>query len=181
MNTKKEPSKKSQAEKAPCPDGTEKTLLTTIETSMAEELKASAFYKEVSKQLKDKAARFKFEVMSDAEQNHYELLKEWCEEKYGLIPKTKKIKEAKIVIIEKPKKKATYEDIIKIIIASEERACRFYENAAKKTENSEAKKLFEKLAEIEGKHVDQFKDEFRVITEPSLWCGEEEIPWMLEV
>ncbi|MDR4499630.1 MAG: ferritin family protein [Candidatus Scalindua sp.] len=160
---------------------TKDELLHTIETSMAEELKASSFYKEISKQLEDKAARFKFEVMSDAEQKHYELLKEWCEEKYGLIPETKTIKEAKIVIIEKPKKKATYEDIIKIIIASEERACRFYENAAKETKNSDAKKLFEKLAEIEGKHVVQFKDEFRIITEPSLSCGEEDIPWMLEV
>lgn len=181
MNTKKGPPKKSQTEKVRASDGTKDVLLSTIETSMAEELKASAFYKDVSRQLKDKAARQKFEVMSDAEQTHYDLLKEWCQEQYGLVPKTKEVKEAKIVIIEKPKKTATYEDIIKIIIASEERACKFYEEAAKKTKNGEAKKLFEKLAEIEGKHVDQFKDEFRVITEPSLWCAEEDIPWMLEV
>ena len=181
MKIKKEISNKSSLQKKSAPVNTKDELLHTIETSMAEELKASSFYKEVSKQLKDKAAKLKFEMMSDTEYKHYELLKDWCEEKYDLIPKTKKIKKAKIVIIEKPKQKATYEDVIKIIIASEERAVRFYENAAKNTKNSEAKKLFEKLAEIESKHVVQFRDEFRVITEPSLWCGEEEIPWMLEV
>ncbi len=181
MNTKKISTKKSQTERNPDPDVPKDELLKTIEISMAEELKASAFYKEVSKQLKDKAARQKFEIMSDSEEYHYQLLKEWCQEQYGLVPKTKEIKESKIVIIEKPKKTASYEEIIEIIIASEERACKFYEEAAKKTKNEEAKKLFEMLAEIEGKHVVQFKDEFRIITEPSLRCGDEEIPWMLEV
>ncbi|GJQ57948.1 MAG: hypothetical protein D8M57_00970 [Candidatus Scalindua sp. AMX11] len=181
MNTKKKSSKKSPEARKVEPDSIKDEILNTIEISMAEELKASAFYRDVSVQLKDKAAREKFEIMADSEEYHYQLLKEWCQKQYGVVPKTREIKESKIVTIEKPPKTASYEDIIKIIISSEERACKFYEEAAKKSKNGEAKKLFEKLAEIEGKHVVQFKDEFRVISEPSLRFGEEEIPWMLEV
>ncbi len=181
MSTGEKSSRKPKAKKKKAIVGKKNALLNTIEKSMAEELKASAFYKDVSKQLKDKAASQKFEIMSEAEQKHYELLKEWCQDQYGSVPETKELREPEIVIIEKPGKTAKYEDIMKIIIASEERACKFYEVAAKKTKNGEAKKLFEKLAEIERKHVDQFRDEFRIITEPSLWCAEEDIPWMLEV
>ncbi len=157
------------------------TTLRIVETAMAEELKASDFYKNVSTQLEDKAARLKFDVMSDTEQKHYELLKKWYENNYGQSPNTKKIKVAKIVKVKKPEKKATYEDIINIIINAEQKAYEFYEEAAKKTKDKEAKKLFDKLADMERAHVTQFKDEFRVITEPSLWCTEEDIPWMLEV
>ncbi len=157
------------------------TTLRIVETAMAEELKASDFYKKVSTQLEDKAAKLKFDVMSDTEQRHYELLRKWYEDNYGQSPKTKKIKVAKIVKVKKPEKKATYEDIINIIINAEQKAYEFYEEAAKKTKDKEAKKLFDKLADMERAHVTQFKDEFRVITEPSLQCAEEDIPWMLEV
>ncbi len=34
---------------------------------------------------------------------------------------------------------------------------------------------------MERAHAGQFKDEYRIITEPSLQCAEEDIPWMLEV
>ncbi len=152
-----------------------------VETAMAEELKARDLYKKISAQLEDKAARLKFDVMSDTEQKHYELLKKWYENNYGQSPKTKKIKVAKIVKVKKPEKRATYEDIINIIINAEQKAYEFYEEAAKKTKDKDAKKLFEKLADMERAHATQFKDEFRVITEPSLRCAEEEIPWMLEV
>lgn len=155
--------------------------LDIVETAMAEELKASGLYKKISAQLEDKAAKLKFDVMADAEQRHYEKLKEWYEENFGKSPKTKKIKVAKAVKVKKPDKKATYEDVIKIIIDAEKNACKFYENAAKKTNDKGAKKLFEALIKMESAHVTQFKDEFRIITEPSLWCAEEEIPWMLEV
>ena len=155
--------------------------LSIVETAMAEELKASALYKRISAQLEDKAAKLKFDVMSEAEQNHYERLKKWYEDSFGEIPKDIKIKTSKAVKIEKPEKKAKYEDVIKIIIDTEENACKFYENAAKKTNDKGAKKLFEALIKMESAHVTQFKDEFRVITEPSLWCAEEDIPWMLEV
>ncbi len=157
------------------------TTLHIVETAMAEELKARDFYKKVSTQLEDKAARLKFDVMSDTEQRHYELLRKWYEDNYGQSPKTKEIKVAKIVKVKKPEKRATYEDIINIIINAEQKAYEFYEDAAKKTKDKEAKKLFDKLADMERAHVTQFKDEFRVITEPSLQCAEEDIPWMLEV
>jgi rubrerythrin len=159
----------------------EDVTLGIVETAMAEELKASALYKRISAQLEDKAAKLKFDVMSEAEQKHYERLKKWYEETFGEIPEDKKIKTSKAVKIEKPEKKANYEDVIKIIIETEENACRFYENAAKKTKDEGAKKLFETLIQMERAHVIQFKDEFRVITEPSLLFAEEEIPWMLEV
>ena len=159
----------------------EDVTLSIVETAMAEELKASALYKRISAQLEDKAAKLKFDVMSDAEQNHYERLKKWYEDSFGEIPKDIKIKTSKAVKIEKPEKKAKYEDVIKIIIDTEENACKFYENAAKKTKDEGAKKLFETLIKMERAHVTQFKDEFRVITEPSLLFAEEEIPWMLEV
>jgi rubrerythrin len=152
-----------------------------VETAMAEELKASNFYKKVSTQLEDKAARLKFDVMSDTEQRHYELLKKWYEDNFGRSLGAVKIKTGKAVKVKKPEKRATYEDIINIIINAEQKAYEFYEEAAKKTKDKEAKKLFEKLADMEQAHVTQFKDEFRVITEPSLQCAEEDIPWMLEV
>ncbi len=155
--------------------------LDIVETAMAEELKARDLYKKISKQLEDKAARLKFDVMSDTENRHYELLKKWYEDNYGRSPKNKKVKVAKIVKIKKPEKRATYEDVINIIINVEQKAYEFYEGAAKKTKDKDAKKLFNKLADMERAHVTQFKDEFRVITEPSLWCAEEDIPWMLEV
>jgi Uncharacterized conserved protein len=155
--------------------------LSIVETAMAEELKASALYKKISAQLEDKAAKLKFDVMAEAEQKHYERLKKWYEDSFGKIPKDQKIKTSKAVKIKKPEKKAKYEDIIKIIIDTEENACKFYENAAKKTKDEGAKKLFETLVKMESAHVTQFKDEFRVITEPSLLFAEEEIPWMLEV
>ena len=120
-------------------------------------------------------------TMAEAEQKHYERLKKWYEDSFGKVPKDQKIKTSKAVKVKKPEKKATYEDVIKIIINAEENACKFYENAAKKTKDEGAKKLFEALIKMESAHVTQFKDEFRVITEPSLWCAEEEIPWMLEV
>jgi len=152
-----------------------------VETAMAEELKASGLYRKLSAQLEDKAAKLKFDVMADAEQRHYEKLKEWYEENYGKSPEDKKIKTSKAVKVKRPEKKAGYEDVIKIIIEAETNACKFYENAAKKTKDEGAKKLFEALIKMESAHVTQFKDEFRVITEPSLWCAEEDIPWMLEL
>jgi rubrerythrin len=155
--------------------------LDIVETAMAEELKASGLYRKLSAQLEDKAAKLKFDVMADAEQRHYEKLKEWYEENFGKSPEDKKIKTSKAVKVKRPEKKAGYEDVIKIIIEAETNACKFYENAAKKTKDEGAKKLFEALIKMESAHVTQFKDEFRVITEPSLWCAEEDIPWMLEV
>jgi rubrerythrin len=155
--------------------------LDIVETAMAEELKASGLYRKLSAQLEDKAAKLKFDVMADAEQRHYEKLKTWYEDNFGKSPKDKKIKTSKAVKVKRPEKKAGYEDVIKIIIEAETNACKFYENAAKKTNDKGAKKLFEALIKMESAHVTQFKDEFRVITEPSLWCAEEDIPWMLEV
>jgi len=155
--------------------------LDIVETAMAEELKASGLYKKISAQLEDKAAKLKFDVMADAEQRHYEQLRKWYEDNFGQSPKTKKIKVSKAVKVKKPEKKATYEDVIKIIIDAEKDACKFYEDASRKTKDKGAKKLFETLIKMESAHVTQFKDEFRVITEPSLWCAEEDIPWMLEV
>ncbi|MBS1257995.1 MAG: hypothetical protein MAG551_01048 [Candidatus Scalindua arabica] len=155
--------------------------LDIVETAMAEELKASGLYRKLSAQLEDKAAKLKFDVMADAEQRHYEKLKEWYEANFGKSPEDKKIKTSKAVKVKRPEKKAGYEDVIKIIIEAETNACKFYEHAAKKTKDEGAKKLFEALIRMESAHVTQFKDEFRVITEPSLWCAEEDIPWMLEV
>lgn len=163
-------------------DSEDKDLtLDIVETAMAEELKASGLYKKISAQLEDKAAKLKFDVMADAEQRHYEKLKEWYEDNFGKSPKAKKIKVSKAVKVKRPEKKAGYEDVIKIIIEAETNACKFYENAARKTKDEGAKKLFEALIKMESAHVTQFKDEFRVITEPSFWCAEEDIPWMLEV
>ncbi len=159
----------------------ESAALSIVETAMAEELKASVLYKKISAQLEDKAAKLKFDVMAEAEQKHYERLKSWYEGAFGESPKDIKIKTLKAVKVKKPEKRANYEDVIKIIISAEENACKFYENAAKKTKDESAKKLFETLVKMEGAHATQFKDEFRIITEPSLWCAEEEIPWMLEV
>jgi len=162
-------------------DGKEDVTLSIVETAMAEELKASALYKKISAQLEDKAAKLKFEVMAEAEQKHYERLRKWYEDSFGEIPKDIEIKTFKAVKIKRPEKKANYEDVIKRIISTEENACKFYEDAAKKTEDEGAKKLFETLIKMESAHVTQFKDEFRIITEPSLLFAEEEIPWMLEV
>jgi len=159
----------------------EDVTLSIVETAMAEELKASALYKKISTQLEDKAAKLKFDVMAEAEQKHYERLRKWYEDSFGKVPKDQQIKTSKAVKIKKPEKRANYEDVIKTIIDTEEQACRFYENAAKKTKDEGAKKLFETLVKMERAHVTQFKDEFRVITEPSLLFAEEEIPWMLEV
>jgi rubrerythrin len=159
----------------------EDVTLSIVETAMAEELKASALYKRISAQLEDKAAKLKFDIMSEAEQKHYKRLKKWYEESFGKSPEDKNIKTSKAVRVEKPEKEAKYEDVIKIIIDTEENACKFYENAAKKTRDEGAKKLFETLIKMERAHVTQFKDEFRVITEPSLRFADEEIPWMLEV
>ena len=155
--------------------------LDIVETAMGEELKASGLYRKISAQLEDKAAKLKFDVMADAEQRHYEQLKEWYEGNFGKSPEAKKIKVSKAVKVKRPEKKAGYEDVIKIIIEAETNACKFYENAVKKTKDESAKKLFEALIKMESAHVTQFKDEFRIITEPSLWCAEEDIPWMLEV
>jgi len=155
--------------------------LRIMETAMAEELKARNLYKKISSQLEDKAAKLKFEVMSDAEQRHYEQLRKWYEFHFGKSPEDIKIKTAKAVKVNRPERKATYEDIINIIINAETNACIFYENAAKKTKDKNAKKVFEALISMERGHVTQFKDELRIITEPSLWCAEEDIPWMLEV
>jgi len=163
-------------------DSEDKDLtLDIVETAMAEELKASALYRKISAQLEDKAAKLKFDVMADAEQRHYEQLKKWYEDNFDKSPEAKKIRVSKAVKVKKPEKKAGYEDIIKIIIGAETNACKFYENALKKTKDEGAKKLFEALIKMESAHVTQFKDEFRIITEPSLWCAEEDIPWMLEV
>jgi rubrerythrin len=159
----------------------EDVTLSIVETAMAEELKASALYKKISTQLEDKAAKLKFDVMAEAEQKHYERLRKWYEDSFGKVPKDQQIKTSKAVKIKKPEKKANYEAVIKTIINTEEQACKFYENAAKKTKDEGAKKLFETLIKMESAHVTQFKDEFRIITEPSLLFAEEEIPWMLEV
>jgi len=162
-------------------NGKEDVTLSIVETAMAEELKASALYKKISVQLEDKAAKLKFEIMAEAEQKHYERLKNWYEDSFGEIPKDIEIKTFKAVKIKRPEKKANYEDVIKKIIDTEEKACKFYENAAERTDDEGAKKLFETLIKMESAHVTQFKDEFRIITEPSLLFAEEEIPWMLEV
>ena len=156
-------------------------LLSIMEKAMAEELKARDFYKKMSKQLEDKAARNKFDIMSDTENRHYEIIKKWYEKHYGQSAKTKKLNAGRALKVKKPGEKASYEDIIKIIIDAEERAHEFYKAAAKKTKDKQAKELFKKLSDMERAHADQFKDEYRIVTGPSLQCAEEDIPWMLEV
>ena len=134
--------------------------LDIVETAMAEELKASALYKKISAQLEDKAAKLKFDVMADAEQRHYEKLKEWYEDNFGKSPGDKKIKTSKAVKVKRPEKKAGYEDVIKIIIEAETNACKFYENAAKKTKDEGAKKLFEALIKMESAMLHNSKMNF---------------------
>jgi rubrerythrin len=70
--------------------------------------------------------------------------------------------------VKKPEKKATYEDIINIIIVVETNACKFYEDAAKKTKDKDAKKLFEALISMERAHVKQFKEN---CYEEKLFCS----------
>lgn len=153
-----------------------------LETAIAEEKKANRFYLELASQMKEKGARLKFEIMADLELKHYEHLLSYYEEKFGQKPTTiKEADEFTIVRPETPAKTASFEEAIKIIMDTEQRACEFYKKASECSTDPKDKKIFNTLAKMEQAHFEQFRTEYNYATENTIRFASEDIPWMMEV
>ncbi|MBI2559723.1 MAG: ferritin family protein [Planctomycetes bacterium] len=158
------------------------STLKIIEKAIAEERKARDFYSKMALQVNDKGARLKLEVMAATEQKHYDFLKSWYIELCGHEPQiSAEPTDAEIVKIREPGKEAHFQDIIGIIVETEQRAYKFYKDAASKTTEPENKKVFEMLAAMEQSHVEQFKGEYQYASERTIRFADEDIPWMMEL
>ncbi|MCF6149571.1 MAG: ferritin family protein [Candidatus Kuenenia sp.] len=152
-----------------------------IETAIAEEKKANRFYLNLASQMKEKGARMKFEIMADLELKHYESLLTYYEGKFGQRPAIKEVEVFTIVRPETPSRTASFEEAIKIIMDTEQRAYEFYKKASERSTDPKDKKIFKTLAKMEQAHFEQFRTEYNYATENVIRFSSEDIPWMMEV
>ncbi len=157
-------------------------VLSIIELGILQEIKARDFYRSIATQLPDKGASLKLSIMADTEEEHRKILANWYKGLVGrdpVIPESRK-KDAKRMVATPPRD-ATLKDVVKLIYEAEEKAYRFYKEAAEKAEGTDSKKVFEKLAKMEKSHEDFFRGEYQTLVEDaSIRFGDEEIPWMIE-
>lgn len=156
------------------------SILEIVEKALTEEKKASNFYSKMASQVSDKGARLKLDVMAATEQKHYDFLRSWYVELFGREPQIPEFRDAEIVKIRIPGKKANFGDVIRTIIEAEQHAYAFYKRAASKATNVEHKNVLEMLASMEQSHVEQFKGEYQYASEKTIRFADEDIPWMME-
>ncbi|MFQ5863062.1 MAG: ferritin family protein, partial [Candidatus Brocadiales bacterium] len=159
-----------------------KKVLSIIELSILQEIKARDFYRSIASQLPDKGASLKLSIMGDTEEEHRKILSNWYKRLTGhdpVIPESKK-KEARRMVATPPRD-ALLKDVVKLIYEAEERAYQFYKEASEKAEDPDSKSVFQKLAQMEKSHEDFFRGEYQTLVEDtSIRFGDEEIPWMIE-
>jgi rubrerythrin len=158
-----------------------KDVVQIVEDAIGEEIKARDFYRTIMAQLPDKGARLKLDVMAQAEDEHRRILSVWYTKLTGKEYTPPAEKKEGYIRIEAPRRDAKLTDIVKIIYEAEQRAYEYYVAAADKVEDPEAKKTFQKLAQMEKSHEEHFKDEHHALVEDaSIRFADEEIPWMIE-
>ena len=125
-----------------------------LETAIVQENKSKRFYLKVQAQIKNEDAKKRLKLMADAEQEHEEILTSWFEDSYGENFDPDKIISAEHPPgIQKYDENATLMDIVQLIADPENKAYKFYKNAALKARTPEEKRLFEKLASLEQMHA----------------------------
>lgn len=152
-----------------------------LEIALGEEQKASRFYMNLASQMKEKGARLKFEIMAATEQKHFELLLSYYREKFNQTPAITDRGKNKIVRPETPPGTATFEEAIKVIMDTEQKAFEFYKKAFETSTDENDRKIFNLLATMELSHYEQFRTEYNYSTETTIRFSSEDIPWMMEV
>lgn len=152
-----------------------------LETAIVEEKRAEQFYLNLAQQMKEKGARMKFEIMAETELKHYEILMKYYQEKFNETPQLTQNGENKIVRPDVPTKAITFDEAIKVIMDTEQRAYEFYKNASDRAEDPNDREILKMLANMERAHFDQFRTEYNYMTESTIRFSSEDIPWMMEV
>ena len=160
-------------------DDKKNAIIKILETAILEEIKAKEFYLKMSTQLSNKEAQSRFRHMAQAEREHEDILMSWYEETcgYPFDPSKIQSKEYKLDITE-PEHNASFLDIIKLIAKVENKAFLFYKEAAVLARTPEEKRMFERLADLEQMHADQYRPEWQMLAnDVVLHFKEEDIPW----
>jgi len=149
-----------------------------LETAIVQENKSKKFYLKVREQIQNEDAKKRLKLMADAEQEHEEILKSWFEDAYGETFDPDKIISTRHPLdIQKYDTNATLMDIVKLIANAENKAYKFYKNAALEAKTPEEKRLFEKLASLEQMHADQSLTELDMLTNEEILFSDDDIPW----
>lgn len=161
-------------------DDKKAAIIKILQTAILQEIKAKNFYLKMSAQLSNKDAQSRLIHMAGAEQEHEDILKAWYEETCGYPFDVSKAqsKEYKLDITE-PEHNATFLDILKLIAKSENKAFRFYKDAALLARTLEERRMFERLASLEQMHADQSQIEVQMAANESLHFSEDNIPWKI--
>lgn len=137
--------------------------------AMNAEKEANRFYADASEKAKSQAGKKLFKELADFEQNHYDRLKKIIEDRNkGVnIGEDLPIHEIKV----KPEVEGEFEpnkdeifDIINLAIEAEKNAQSKYREIARMFEDTEAKAIFNNLAEEERNHQRILEDQFYHMT-----------------
>lgn len=149
-----------------------KDELFTIKQAILNEIEGYEFYKMAEKQADGREAKESFSILASEEMKHAEYLKE-------LFDKMKESDEDfELAFITDPPSPHIYDwkkykfkrpsmtvSIYGTAVNLEKSSIEFYENAKKRTESNEAKKLFDILIKWENAHLEQFQKAYEISKE----------------
>ncbi|WP_101772399.1 ferritin-like domain-containing protein [Peptostreptococcus faecalis] len=150
-----------------------------LKYAMNMEQKASEFYKMYLDKVQENSNKEIFKELADMEDDHYNILNEQCQklENNGSFDQVdvSKLKGGEDIfkINERDIKSMDFNKavddlpILRMAYAMESDFAKFYDEAAKKAEDPNAKKLLETLASWEIAHRDSFDAEIKLATENS--------------
>jgi rubrerythrin len=132
-----------------------------LEFAIEREKQAVLFYEDLAQQETFKAAKQIFEEYADEERKHQRMLEQFSQKKealsryrYKWIPDMKR---SNYMVDIEYEPGMSYVDILRLAMKREEKALKLYNELATKTEDNDAMKLFQVLAQEEAKHKSYFE------------------------
>jgi rubrerythrin len=125
-----------------------------IAYAIEKEVEAESFYLEAASQADFTGARQLFEDFAKEENKHKTMLEKLDKNQISsFVPETvPDLKRSEYIIDMSYEKGMGFADILRLSMKREEKANKLYLDLARKTDQSDVKKLFEKLAQEESKH-----------------------------
>jgi len=131
------------------------------------EVSAYDFYISVSKKIKNKSGKEKFEILASDEKRHREILEGLYKKESGKDFDFDPLRVKKIKFEIKDQTGAF--EVIDIAMEAERQAYLFYTAAAKKTRNPDAQRMFETLAQEEDGHYQRLSAERNALSGGFYW------------
>ncbi|MCX8083419.1 MAG: ferritin family protein [Calditerrivibrio sp.] len=160
-------------------------LMRALKTAYEAEKEGLRAYLKYAKQTKVSTGKNMFIQLALDEVDHMELIEKFMEKtlagqpiEHVNVPKARiskfmpSAKELKPKITEKSS--LGDEDALKVALAHEEKAMKFYYEEAEKATDPKVKEFFTKLAEVEKKHFDIVKAELDFISQDGFWFDTQE-------